>query len=211
MTLRAIDLSRPLENGSESYAGASGVHIVRDAEPGKDGYTLSHFSHLAAHCGTHIDSPCHFIAGGGDLPTIGLPLLEAVVIRVDGSPADVDAFATVEPLAGRAILVRTGWDARIGTPGYYEEAPFLTPEAAAFLVEQKIGLLGLDSPSPDRFGSPDYPVHRAILGAGIPIVEGLVNLGALPRGGVRVWFLAFPLPVAGIEASPVRAAAILVE
>lgn len=211
MTLRAIDLSRPLENGSESYAGAPGVRIARDAEPDRDGYTLSHFSHLAAHCGTHIDSPSHFIAGGGDLPAIGLPLLEAVVVDVQASPIDAGAFAAAAPLAGRAILVRTGWDARIGTPGYYEEAPFLTPEAAAFLVEQKIGLLGLDSPSPDRFGSPDYPVHRAILGAGIPIVEGLVNLGGLPDGGAQLWFLAFPLPVAGIEASPVRAAAILAE
>ncbi len=211
MNIRVVDLSRPLRDGSESYAGEPGVRIERVAEAAVDGYTLSHFSHLSAHCGTHIDSPFHFIAGGADLSGIGLPLLPALIVPTDRSPIDVEAFSGARPLRGRAVLLHTGWDTRIGTPGYYEDAPYLTPEAAAFLVEQGIGLLGLDSPSPDRFGSTDWPVHHLILRAGIPIVEGLVNLDSLPTDGTDIRFLAFPLPVHGIEASPVRAAALIIE
>src|SRR5439155_1250301 len=46
------------------------------------------------------------------------------------------------------------------------------------------------------------PMHRVILGAGVVIMEGLTNLGALPRR--RVEFAAPFYKIAGTEGAPAR-------
>jgi len=86
----------------------------------------------------------------------------------------------------------------------------LSEALAEQLVTQKVALVGLDSPSVDA-ASGNYPVHRTLLAAGIPIVEGLVNLPSLIphiEGGGKVRLAAFPLRIQGLEGSPVRAAAL---
>ena len=52
------------------------------------------------------------------------------------------------------------------------------------------------------FSSEDFPMHRVILGAGVVIMEGLTNLGALPRQ--RVEFAAPFYKIAGTEGAPAR-------
>ena len=76
------------------------------------------------------------------------------------------------------------------------------------LIERGAKLVGLDTPSPDPVAPMGFPVHRALLRAGIPIVEGLWNLGRLAEMERPCWFSAFPLAIEGIEGCPVRAVAI---
>src|SRR3989442_1368152 len=57
------------------------------------------------------------------------------------------------------------------------------------------------------FTSEDFPMHRVILGAGVVIMEGLTNLGALPRR--RVEFAAPFYKIAGTEGAPARFLAIV--
>lgn len=65
--------------------------------------------------------------------------------------------------------------------------------------------IGMDAGSADAAGSHELPAHRALLGAGLIIVENLRGLGQLPRQG----FDFFCLPLLGLDGSPVRAAALL--
>jgi kynurenine formamidase len=65
-----------------------------------------------------------------------------------------ETFQKAGSLEGRAILVYTGWDARVGRPDFYRDFPYITPEAACFLVESGIALLGVDTPSPDLEACP---------------------------------------------------------
>ena len=65
--------------------------------------------------------------------------------------------------------------------------------------------IGMDAGSADAAGSHELPAHRALLGAGLVIVENLRGLGQLPRQG----FDFFCLPLLGLDGSPVRAAALL--
>ena len=51
-----------------------------------------------------------------------------------------------------------------------------------------------------------FVVHRTILGAGIPLIEGLVNLAQLPP---RVQFFAPFYHFAGIDSAPARAFAMV--
>jgi kynurenine formamidase len=166
---------------------------------------------MVANTGTYVDSPFHRYIGGKDLSQLRLESLaglEAVVIR--GAPAaraiDHDAF-TGRDLGGKAVLVRTGWDVHWGSPAYLDGNPFLTGEAAEYLVGEGVALVGIDSLNIDAIEDLARPVHSALLGAEIPIVEHLCNLGSLPDAGFR--FSAVPAKVAGVGSWPVRAFATL--
>ena len=136
---------------------------------------------------------------------------EIVVISSCESPISLDVLSGLPSLEGKAILFSTGWEKHAGTKEFFEGFPVLSKALAEKLVAQNVALVGVDSPSVDP-ASGDYPVHRMLLSAGIPIVEGLVNLPSLiPHigSGSRVRLAAFPLRIRGLEGSPLRAVALV--
>jgi len=166
---------------------------------------------MVGNTGTYLDSPFHRYAGGADLaelPLARLADLPGVVVRAAGRTAiPPEAFAGVE-LRGKAVLFHTGWDRHWGTPAYLDGAanPHLGAEAAARLAEAEPALVGIDSVNIDRIQGGERPAHSALLAAGIPIVEHLTGLGALPDAGFR--FFAVPPKVRGFGTFPVRAFAL---
>jgi len=214
-----VDLSHTIEHGMVTYPGLPGP-IICDYMSRKDSrgryadgveFQIGKIE-MVANTGTYIDAPFHRYADGKDVAGLRLEWLadlDAVVVHgpADGSRAvDWRAFAGRE-LRGRAVLVRTGWDARWGTPGYLTNNPFLTAAAAEYLVGQGVALVGIDSLNIDDIGDQARPVHSTLLGAEIPIVEHLCNLGPLPDRGFR--FSAVPPKVSGFGSWPVRAFASL--
>jgi arylformamidase len=183
-----------------------------------DGYA-SHLASLPAHSGTHVDAPAHVLAGGAALAD--LPLWRfagpGVVLDVRGRSALAVTVADLEPhlvwLRAQApafALLLTGDAERWGQPEYYGAGAHLTPEAALLLAGLalpggELSGLGLDAASVDPCDSRNLPAHRALLGAGLVIVENLRGLERLPLAGFD--FLC--LPVLGQDGSPVRAAALL--
>ena len=170
---------------------------------------------MAGNTGTYLDSPFHRYEDGSDLAAlpleslVGLPveLLRLTDSEERGIPAE--AF-TDRDLTGAAVLLHTGWDRHFGTPAYGDGAPFLTEAGARYLVEQRVALVGIDSVNIDD-SSPAAegrrPAHSALLAAGIPIVEHLTNLEALPLSGAT--FTAVPPRIEGFGTFPVRAFAVL--
>ena len=110
-------------------------------------------------------------------------------------------------VAGKAVLVHTGWDRHWRTERYFEGHPFLTAGAAAYLVEAGAALVGIDSLNIDDTEDGRRPVHTALLEAGIPIVEHLRGLEQLPDGDFS--FFAAPVKVRGMGSFPVRAFALV--
>ncbi len=136
-------------------------------------------------------------------------LLDAVVVRVTGATARAiprSAFAAFD-VRGKAVLVHTGWDRHWRTDDYFEGHPFLTADAAAYLRDAGARLVGIDSLNIDDTADLARPVHTTLLGAGIPIVEHLCNLGAIPMSAFR--FSAIPPKVRGMGTFPVRAFALV--
>jgi kynurenine formamidase len=105
------------------------------------------------------------------------------------------------------VLIRTDWDRHWQTPVYGVEAPFVSRAAAAWLVEQRVALVGIDSVNIDDIDDRRRPAHSLLLGAQIPVVEHLCGLDQLPTDGFR--FHAVPAPVAGLGTFPVRAYAVV--
>jgi kynurenine formamidase len=106
-------------------------------------------------------------------------------------------------VGGKAVLIHTGWDRHWATPEYGVGHPFLTRDAAAWLAEQGATLVGIDSLNIDDGADGERPAHTTLLRAGIPIVEHLTGLDALPARGFL--FNAVPARVAGMGTWPVRA------
>jgi arylformamidase len=164
---------------------------------------------LLANTGTYIDAPFHRYDGRTDIA--GYPLesvadLDGLVVRATTRSARAldAAWFRGRDLRGKAVLVHTGWDARWRTEEYSAGGhPFLTRDAAAHLVATGVALVGIDSLNIDDDKDGTRPAHTLLLGAGIPIVEHLTNLGALDDAGFR--FFAAPVKVKGMGSFPVRA------
>lgn len=167
---------------------------------------------LLANTGTYIDAPFHRYAEGSDVAGYALDAvanLPGVVVRVDGQrrPIGVERFREFD-VTGKAVLVHTGWDAHWRTDTYSAgQHPFVTREAAQYLADQRVALVGIDSLNIDDDKDGSRPAHTILLGAGVAIVEHMTNLGELPDSGFR--FFAVPPRVKGMGSFPVRAFAVV--
>ena len=106
-------------------------------------------------------------------------------------------------LAGKAVLIHTGWDTHWRTEQYFAGHPFLTRQAAEHLHAAGVTLVGIDSYNIDDTTDGQRPVHTILLGADIPIVEHLCHLEKLPDHGFA--FYAVPVKIKGFGTFPVRA------
>ena len=104
--------------------------------------------------------------------------------------------------AGKRLLIRTDYvNRRWGAPDFWDKPPYLTPSAAAWMIERKVCLMGLDCLT-ERPGDRASPVHIALLERDIPIVEYLRNMGQLSSR--EVFLIALPLLIEGVEATAAR-------
>ena len=210
-----IDLSHTVEHGMITYKGLPAPIICdflsREASraiyaPGTE-FHIGKIE-LVANTGTYLDSPFHRYADGHDLSQLELESLadlDCIVVRatkrtgraIDRLPFDVSQ------VKGKALLFHTGWDAHWRTDQYFERHPHLTGELAESLVKAGVTLVGIDSYNIDSIDDGTRPVHSALLGAGIPIVEHMCGLAAVPDRGAR--FFAVPVKVKGMGTFPVRA------
>jgi kynurenine formamidase len=207
---RVIDLSRHLNEESLSFPGEQAILAVERLDVGDPSCLVSRLTHLDLHGGTHVDAPLHFVPGGACVATLRLRILPA--IRVEADRHHIGPQDLPNCVAGCAVLFSTGWERHSDSRDFFSGYPHLTVEAAQTLVSGGVALVGLDTPSADPMEAPySFPVHRTLLEAGIPIVEGLCNLPLLGQIEGQVWFGCFPLPIEGVEGSPVRAVAFATE
>jgi len=210
-----IDLSHNVEHGMVTYKGLPAPiicdYLSREASraqyaPGTE-FQIGQIE-MIANTGTYLDSPFHRYRDGDDLSQLKLEALadlDCVVARVTNRRDRAIDRLTIDlaTLKGKALLVHTGWDAHWRTDQYFEGHPHLTGALARQLVEARVALVGIDSFNIDSIDDNTRPVHSALLGAGILIVEHMCGLGALPDRGAR--FFAVPVKVKGMGTFPVRA------
>lgn len=210
-----VDVSHSVERGMITYRGLP-APIICDylsREESRQHYAEGTEFHIAriemvANTGTYLDSPFHRYPHGKDLSQLSLSSianLEGLVIRCDdlsGQAIDASRFRHLD-VKDKAVLVHTGWDAYWGSEQYFEGHPFLTEDAAQHLADNGAKLVGIDSLNIDDTLDLSRPAHSILLRSGIPIVEHLCNLGALPAEGFN--FFAVPVKVKAMGTFPVRA------
>lgn len=169
---------------------------------------------MLANTGTYLDAPSHRFRGGADIAALPLErLADLPGLVVGGLPASANPRAITaaalagRELRGRAVLFHTGWSRHFGTDAYFEGHPFVAADAVEVLVAGGAALVGIDSYNIDDTADLQRPAHTGLLRAGIPIVEHLTHLSALPAEGFR--FFAVPPPMRGLGSFTVRAFAIV--
>ena len=212
---KLIDLSHPLEHEQLGFPSAPKVTVTAHNTLALDGYNLARIS-MGTHQGTHLDVPYHFFDDGKTMDQMPLERFYDPAVLVDLAPGSCLAAGTpivpkmFEPHAdkfhrGAKVIYRTGWHRTFGTPEHLTDFPTLTVESARWIADYRIGLLGMDTPTP----STDWKnVHLALLNkdVGMVIVEGLTGLDKLPE---RFTFVGFPLNIKGGDGSPIRAVAVV--
>ncbi|WP_067969482.1 cyclase family protein [Nocardiopsis trehalosi] len=217
---RMIDVSHQITAGMTTYPGLPGPVIEdhmsfdasRDAYAAGTEFSIGRIS-MVANTGTYLDTPAHRYRDGADLADLELEKvagLPGVVIDAPGRAVGPDAFAGVD-VAGRAVLLRTGWDRHWRTEHYgAPDHPHLTGEGAKALAAAGAALVGIDAvniddTSPESGGA--RPAHSSLLADGIPVVEHLCLLDRLPATGFT--FFAVPVKIRGLATFPVRAFAVV--
>jgi kynurenine formamidase len=157
------------------------------------------------HVGTHIDAPRHLFLEGIGIAELPLERLIGPGLLIDARGRDrIDAslLEGVELRAGATVVVCTGFSMHFREPAYYLDYPEVAHDFAAKLVDAKVRMLALDTPSPDHA---PYAVHKRLLGAGVLIAENLTNVEALFGAG-EFELIALPLKLQA-EAAPARVVA----
>ncbi len=169
---------------------------------------------LGTHTGTHVDAPRHFIPDGAAIDAIAPEQLVGPARVCDLSQAgdfQTIGIAELEAELGEErperIILRYDWCRQLDSMRYYTDHPFLSEQAADWLVQRGCRLLAMDTPMPDnpKHGKGcdiDSPIHKILLGNGVVLVEYLCNLAALRRKQVQL--VVAPLKILDGDGAPAR-------
>lgn len=209
---RWLDVSVPLVSDMArafAYSSPRFDPVTVGTQPDGQPVTALHID-MYSHVGTHIESarhifeqgatlesypPGHFVGPGQalDLAGVGSACIEASHLESVAADIEADSF----------VLLRLGREQLTSS-----DHPYLSPEAARWLVDRRVRVVGVDTPTPDmdvrRRGHPlDLPVHRVLLEAGVLIIENLSEQLRDACGRVLTVH-AWPLSIPGSDSSPVR-------
>ncbi len=200
---KIIDVSVAVRDGIPIYDGNPPLSLewAMSIERG-DQVNLTRLSE-GVHTGTHVDAPFHFIPGGKKIDELemGSFFCNVQVVRTRRKSVTPGVLAGKRIAKGDGVLFRTSNSGLYGRP-FTRDFVFIEGETADELVRMHVPIVGLDYLSVEKFGSHDAPVHNKLLGADIPIIEGLCLTGV--KEG-RYTLAVFPIRLQGREAAPARA------
>ena len=202
-----IDVSVTVRHGMPHWPDNPAIVLERVLDTGRgDECNVSHLA-MGVHSGTHMDAPVHFIHGAGGLDEMPLTATmgEARVIQID-DPREIsaDELRRHDLQPGERVLFRTVNSPRCWqADSFVEDFVALSEQAARHLAETKVRTIGVDYLSVGGYHANGTPVHRALLAAGVWLIEGL-DLSAVMPG--RYELLCLPLRLVGAEGAPARAA-----
>lgn len=202
--MRIYDVSLPIRSGMVVWPGDAEV-VVETVQSQADGSRANvSAARLGLHTGTHVDAPCHFIAGAAGVESLALDALIGPAwvaeLEADG-PITAQALARANiPVDAQRLLLKTGNSALWERPAFCPDFAYLTPDAARWVVERGIRLIGVDYLSVEA-ATGDGSTHETLLGAGVVVVEGL-SLSQVSGGWYTLYCL--PLNVPGADGAPAR-------
>jgi len=228
--MRIIDISREIYDGMPAFIGYPKAFFVNWLPHETGAAIASHvykydftFSAKALfmtdHHGTHVDAPYHFNPQGKTIDEMPVETFITEAIVLDLTHKKAGSFITKSDLEvalmnsgetfnpGDGVLLFTNWDKKWEDFEEYANHPGISLDAANWLIDKKVGIIGIDFLSLDCLKSPTRPGHTLLLAKhGITHIENLCNLDKIEEK--RVTLIALPPKIRGFTGSPVRAVAI---
>ncbi len=206
--MEIFDITLPVSPGQIVWPGDPKVELERVASMDEGAHANVSRLALSVHTGTHVDAPHHFLNDGRTVESLPLDVLvgPGLVVRIQDDveliTADILAAAGI-PDGSERLLFKTRnsklWQA--GARDFFPGFTSLPVEGADWLVEHGVRLVGIDYLSISPYKNSE-PTHRALLTAGIVILEG-VDLSRVEPGRYDLYCL--PLKLAGSDGAPARA------
>lgn len=206
--MKIYDITATIGDSLPVYGNERPTAIKTAQIKNGDKYNLTDLK-FTTHTGTHADMPSHFILDGNTCDTIPLDHFygQATLIRIAPTThITKEDLLSLDIPEGGILLLDTGQSKLMSSGTLKTDFISMMPSAAQYLIEKKIKTLGIDCLSVDPYGEMAFPVHLALLGGGVVILEGLV-LENVPAG--EYILSALPLKLEDGDGSPVRA--ILIE
>ena len=181
---RLIDVTLPMSNAPRSFPGAPPFDL--------------------GHVGTHVDAPAQFLKGGAAVDQLPLEILvgKARVLDVPGVETierkDLEKADLRDDIR---LLLKTRRSSPSRGDSRHDDSVAMSEDAAKYLVQAGIKLVGFDDLSIDARGSSELKAHQVLLGAGVIVVEGL-DLTQVEPGDYDMTCL--PLRLVAAEGAPAR-------
>lgn len=213
--MEILDLTQEINEDTQVFPGSPNLKILQWSNYLLHDY-ISEIIFTTTHIGTHIDAPIHFNPLGISVEKI--PLEKTIIsknARVLKIKKDDDEYINIEDLKEfeikrkDTILIYTGWSSNRLLSNYFERNPGLSKEAAQYLSDLEINLIGIDSPSIDPAFDKKFSAHKILSAKNIPIIENLINLEKINQDNFA--FIALPLKITNLSGSPIRAIALIDE
>ncbi len=206
MSAAWIDISATIKSGMVHWPGDPKIELKQIQSIAKGATAnVSHIS-MGSHTGTHMDAPFHFFPKGKGIDTIPLDVTvgKARVIEIhDRESIKTEELKRSHIRSGERILFKTRNSRHCwGTDIFIKDFVYISAEAAKFLAVRKIKSLGVDYLSVGGFFKDGEATHRALLKAGIWIIEGL-NLSKVRPGEYEL--ICLPLKLFHGDGAPARA------
>jgi kynurenine formamidase len=202
-----IDLTHTLQNNITVYPGTLEPRFEIGNTIEKDGFAELNMS-MCTHTGTHMDAPCHIIAGTKSLDEFPLTKFIGRGVVIDCTKVnaiELDVLRAYEKKIAQAdfVLFYTGWQAKWNTPNYFDAFPVLTTEAVKWLLNFNLKALGFDAISVDAVANASLTNHNLLLPKEILIIENMTNLDKLINKDFEL--NCIPLKIGKADGSPIRA------
>ena len=217
---RIIDLTMPIE---DHFRWPVGRELAADFARG-DLFQITRLT-FGVHGFTHMDSPRHILPDGPTTSEIPLEATvgdAAVVDLSDVAPNEAIGAERLRAAAGHVgrgdrMVFRTAWERQRSprTAEFWTEAPYLTRDAAEWLLERGVRTVAYDFPQDYTIRlllrgevrpMAEHVTHDVLLRNGVVMIEYLSNTAALTRP--RTWLCALPLKVPGADGAPARVIAV---
>lgn len=199
-----IDITRPILPNMTVWPGDESVLAERTASISQGDRVNISRVHMGVHTGTHVDAPLHFIDQGKSIDQLEISLFTGWVRVVDVRHVKSIGAELLRDLPGKkgeAVFFRTSYSEKTLEGPFDPDYTSLSPEAAKVLLEQGVRVIGTDALSIEQYDTRDFPVHYALLGKEVLIVEGL-SLKDVPAGRYR--YVCMPLLIKGSDGAPAR-------
>ncbi len=203
---RIYDISVPIRTGGVVYPGNPQIDITLTSAVARgDTANVSQIV-FGSHTGTHADSSRHFFDGAQPVDQIPLERLIGPA-RLVAMGDEIRSVGEKELRAAgvegqKRILIRTRNSQLLKLSEFVPDYTFIAPDAAQYLVDIGVELVGVDYLSIEQFHSGHHKTHRTLLAKDVVIIEGLA-LGEPPAGDYQL--ICLPLRLEGLDGAPARA------
>ncbi|WP_345993677.1 cyclase family protein [Sulfurimonas sp. HSL-1716] len=202
--MKIFDVSVPVSKNMISWPGDPSVELSKSVSIAKGDLCNVTNLCMGVHSGTHIDAPYHFIESGDTVDAIDIELLigDCLVIEVDvQTTIEYEDIRSYNIHGYTKILFKTKNSTFWKDDFFHKDFISLGMSAAKYLVENNIGLIGIDYLSIESFNSKDASIHKFLLEKNVIILEGL-NLANIKSG--RYELICMPLKLIGTDGAPAR-------